>query len=147
MRNRVEISAQWPKHFQPELAHRAVDSLARWSRLPEWDADYLDLVIAAALKSESYIKALQDIAKYAGFLAQRRGHRAVTEDDLEDAIAKTCPALRQERPKEASRVVAPALPAKRPARGQTAPENRFSDRSLQPVCSARSEIELVEAKV
>src|SRR5581483_6770056 len=95
-----------------DLAEQDLLAIARF-HFPGWDEDYLLLLVAEALKSESYIKAMEDIAKYAGHVARRNGRAAITVDDLNEAIERTMPAPQM----AAGR--APA-PARRKTRGSLA---------------------------
>lgn len=58
---------------------------------PDVDEDYLDLIVAKAEQSESYLMAVESIAKRARFISRREGHAAVTLADLKTAISEVVP--------------------------------------------------------
>ncbi|MGA2750486.1 MAG: AAA family ATPase [Verrucomicrobiota bacterium] len=88
-----------------ELETADLIAVAR-KQFPDLDDDYLDLIVGKALQSESFLMAVESIAKRARWIGSRAGHAAPTLQDLETAIAEVGPA--------------PATPA-RPAPTTTAP--------------------------
>jgi hypothetical protein len=82
-----------------ELAPADLLAVAK-KHFPDLDADYLDLIVAKAEQSESFLMAVESIAKRARFIGRRAGHASATLQDLETAIAEVVPS-----------VTAPARPA------------------------------------
>lgn len=58
---------------------------------PGFDPDVMDLIIGRAMASESYLMALEAIAKRARFIAKRDGHSAITLVDLDLAMSELVP--------------------------------------------------------
>ncbi len=56
--------------------------------------DYLELLAAKAMQSEGYLMAVQNIAKRAGWLAQRAGKRTVTLELFDQAVREIFPAVK-----------------------------------------------------
>ncbi len=90
---------------------------------PELDEDYLALISAKAMQSESYLKAIESIAKLSRYIAKRDGHKQVEMADLELAFAEILPPIAQ--PKEN-----PEQPFKRPDRRIAKPVNKPSKTQL-----------------
>ena len=86
-----------------ELAHDDLLAVAR-IHFPDADEDLLGLVAAMALQSESYLKAVENIARRARYSAAKRGRQKFTLDDVEQAIAEVMPASAP------ARAVAPVSP-------------------------------------
>lgn len=75
---------------------------------PELDEDYLGLIAAKAMQSESYLMAVEAIAKRTRFIARRDGHSTITLADLELAISEVLPGSGVDRQPQ------PAQPLQRP---------------------------------
>jgi DNA transposition AAA+ family ATPase len=71
---------------------------------PELSENYLRLIAAKAMQSESYLAAVQQIAKLARYLAKRDNRPEITLEDLDLAIAEVIPGSVPPAP-------VPALPA------------------------------------
>ncbi len=91
---------------------------------PRFGEAKLQLIIGAALKSESYLKAVEDIACRARWLGRKRGSESVNLQDVEAAIRDVVPEA-ADAPQPAA--VAPA-PAKRPPAPLIAQPVRSSSR-------------------
>ena len=106
---------------------------------PGIDPDYLALIAAKAMQSESYLKAMEAIAKRACYLA-RKSSSPMTLDHLEAAIADVMPA--QPVPRRGTAPVS-ISPAPSPSSRQRA--TRSAAGQLQTPCSglARSQISAV----
>jgi hypothetical protein len=59
---------------------------------PDLDADYLKLIAAKAMQSESYLMAVESIARRARFIARREGRDTLALADVETAIEEILPA-------------------------------------------------------
>jgi hypothetical protein len=77
-----------------DLSHADLIAVAK-IHFPELDSDYLDLIAGKAMQSESYLKAVEAIAKRARYLARANRHRAITMGDLDAAINDVMPARPQ----------------------------------------------------
>jgi hypothetical protein len=75
---------------------------------PELDNDFLQVIVGTAMQSESYLMAVEALAKRVRYIARRDGHKTVTLTDLKLAISEIMPAP-----------AAPARPA--PEKSQTPP--------------------------
>lgn len=74
-----------------DLAHEDLLAVAR-IHFPGADEDLLGLVAAMALQSESYLKAVENIARRARFNATKRGAKKFALRDVEQAISEVMPA-------------------------------------------------------
>ena len=100
-----------------ELAHEDLLAVAR-IHFPGANEDLLGLVVAKALQSESYLKAVENIARRARYNATKRGARKFTIRDIDTAIDEVMPA-----PAAAvAKAPAPPTAAKRQPRGSRAAE-------------------------
>ena len=89
------------------------DDLLEVARLhfPELDDDFLQVIIGTAMRAESYLMAVEAIAKRVRFIARRDGHKTVTLADLKLAISEIMPA---------PAAPIPAAPPQRPAKASLA---------------------------
>lgn len=122
---------------------------------PEIDRDYQELIVSKALISESYLKAVENIAKRARYLAGRAGRSGIALADIDLAIDQVMPSMIARGPAKAAaaktesaasggqkparmapaRAVQPAVRRPAEATGTEPPEqiSRFSDRIGEPV--------------
>jgi hypothetical protein len=70
----------------PEELSQADLIAAAQIHFPELDANYLELIAAKAMQSESYLQAVEAIAKRAQWIARREKHDSMTLPDLNLAI-------------------------------------------------------------
>jgi hypothetical protein len=73
-----------------ELSHADLLAVAR-VHFPEADDDLLGLIAAKAMQSESYLKAVENIAKRARYNAKKRGAKRLTIRDVDTAILEVMP--------------------------------------------------------
>lgn len=83
---RIGITVSLPN----ELEFEDLVEVAR-IHFPEFDGDYLGLIASKAMQSESYLKAVEDIAKRARYIARTEGHPEVTVECIEKAIRDVFP--------------------------------------------------------
>ena len=74
-----------------ELSHEDLLAVAR-VHFPEADEDLLGLIAAKSMQSESYLKAVENIARRARYNAKKRGAKRLTLADVDKAIAEVMPA-------------------------------------------------------
>jgi hypothetical protein len=92
-----------------ELSHEDLLAVSR-VHFPEASEGLLMLIVAKALQSESYLKAVESIAKRARYLAKKRNAKKLTLTDVETAIMDVMP---QAAPiAEAVTPAAPRVPRK-----------------------------------
>jgi hypothetical protein len=130
-----------------ELAHEDLLAVAR-IHFPEADEDLLGLIAAKAMQSESYLKAVENIARRARYISKKRGAKRLSLADVDKAIAEVMPAplapapavaaVTQAAPPKASRSRAAKQPRKRGSAAATvlqAPfrpsKERFNDRETE----------------
>lgn len=106
-----------------ELPHADLLAVAR-IHFPGADEDLLGLVAAMALQSESYLKAVENIARRARFTASKRGAKKFNLADVERAITEVMPTTAP------AATVTAKLPAARPPR-LARPRSRAAE-VLQP---------------
>jgi hypothetical protein len=100
-----------------ELPHEDLVSVAQ-VHFPEADDDLLELIAGTAMQSESYLKAVENIARRARYNAQKRGAKRLALRDVEKAIGEVMPAPSVATPKQAAQ----SAPLKAPAKRLNAPE-------------------------
>jgi hypothetical protein len=74
-----------------ELAHEDLLAVAR-IHFPEADEDLLGLIAAKAMQSESYLKAVENIARRARYNAKKRNAKRLSVADVDKASAEVMPA-------------------------------------------------------
>ena len=74
-----------------ELSREDLLAVAR-VHFPEADEDLLGLIVGKAMQSESYLKAVENIAKRARYIAKKRGAKKLSLRDVDTAIAEVMPA-------------------------------------------------------
>jgi hypothetical protein len=102
---------------------------------PELDADYLELIAAKAMQSESYLMAVEGIARRARFIARREGRAALALADVEKAIEEILPSsvvAAPAAPVAEGRKTPPPLAVKRGRRPITAPSLQSPARETTP---------------
>jgi hypothetical protein len=75
---------------------------------PDLDDDFLQVIVGTAMRSESYLMAVEAIAKRVRFIARRDNHPSVTLADLKLAISEIIPG-------QAAPAPAAPVPVDRPA--------------------------------
>lgn len=129
-----------------ELPHEDLLAVAR-IHFPDTDEDLLGLVAAKAMQSESYLKAVENIARRARYNATKRGAKKLTLRDVDLAISEvmpTAPALPvrpaeapQDRKPRPARVASPAATVlQRPFR---APASSFPAREVVPLNASQED--------
>jgi hypothetical protein len=87
--------AQWDRRIQqrdmPKVLGKHDLAAVAKSHFPELGEKQLEVIIAAALYSESYFKAVEDISSVARWKARRRGSDSVTAADIRAAICDVVP--------------------------------------------------------
>lgn len=73
-----------------ELSQEDLMAVAK-IHFPELDGPPLKMIIGAALTSEGFLKAVEQLAKRAGFLAERAGRRSISGHDVDTAIRDILP--------------------------------------------------------
>lgn len=73
-----------------ELSHHDLMAVAR-VHFPEADDDLLELIVCKAMQSESYLKAVEDIARRARYHAKKRNAQKLNLADVDTAIAEVMP--------------------------------------------------------
>jgi hypothetical protein len=134
----------WTIRLPGELKIADLRAVAK-KHFPDLDDDYLDLIVAKAQQAESFLMAVESIAKLARFFARKACHDAVTLDDLEAAITETVPNILAPAPAAAapprprpmavkrSRPAAPPAPALEVRAREITPALQPPTRSTIPV--------------
>lgn len=73
-----------------ELSHEDLLAVSR-VHFPEANDDLLTLIVAKALQSESYLQAVEHIAKRARYIAKKRNAKKLSLADVETAIDEVMP--------------------------------------------------------
>lgn len=123
---------------------------------PGMDEVMVELVAGLAMQSEAYLKAVENIARRARYLAGRRGAPAIDLEDIQRAAAEVLPASTvRPAPVAAPANAAPAPAPRRQPRGSRAAAvlqapfragaDSISTRSVTPLQPAESEPEAIAA--
>jgi hypothetical protein len=125
-----------------ELPHEDLIAVAR-VHFPEADEDLLGLIAAKAMQSESYLKAVENIARRARYNAKKRGGRKITINDVDTAIEEVMPPampapaaapVQRDRSKAARRLKAPLREVSAAFQsGQTEKISSLPGRTVTPV--------------
>jgi hypothetical protein len=75
-----------------ELSTADLIAIAR-KHFPKLNEDYLELIAAKAMQSESYLKAVEAIGKLSRFIARQAGRDEPTLADVDAAIAEYAPTI------------------------------------------------------
>lgn len=122
---RLAMSLELPDRLSVEDM-RAVASL----HFPELRESLVAMAVGAAKQSQSYLKAIADIASRARWLASKRGASAIALRDLEAAIQDVVPRLSNSASEAVDHSQEPVVAIPQP-RGRTAAE------TLQEICTNR----------
>jgi hypothetical protein len=120
---------------------------------PEVDLDYLELIASKAQQSESYLFAVESIAKRARYISKRDNHPKILLEDLDLAIAEVIPHVEMQRQSQQPNLVAAEKPLQEGFKGdsrgiQTPDRNRLVSQSTPQLPTGRrvdSEVGIVAA--